>query len=221
MQKWLAYPMTPYLLPLLSFFIIHLGFSGIDPKAPYVTYPLSVLVCTGLVLYFRKRLPPLLSFVKPGATVVMGLVAAAFWILPYEPLSAGKIDYESGYNPANHFENPSIIFMLFAIRLLGLSITIPLIEEIFWRGGLQRYLVKEDDFESVPLGTFTIPSYFGTAFMIILAHSNQIGVAFIWAFLSTTWFMYTKSLGSMILLHVVVNFTLGVYVLITGKYFFW
>jgi hypothetical protein len=73
----------------------------------------------------------------------------------------------------------------------------------------------------VPIGKYTPFSFWGTALMVVLIHADQWQVALPWALLSTSWFVYTKSLGSMVLLHAVTNLGLAAYVLYTGKFYFW
>jgi uncharacterized protein len=61
-----------------------------------------------------------------------------------------------GYDPSqagNQFG-----FVLAGIRLLGATLVVPVMEELFWRSFLLRYLISSR-FESVRLGTFTPLSF--------------------------------------------------------------
>jgi len=220
MKKWTSHPAFPYALPLVAFFVIHLGGKGLHPLAQYITYPIATAVCTFFVFYFLRHYEGLLEWKKPLATIGLGILAAALWIIPYEDLTSVNTSPYSGFNPGMIFESDDLVFGSIAIRLFGFAVTVPLIEEIFWRGFLQRYLINPD-FKSVRIGSYTHYSYFGVSLMIVLAHSNQLGVAIIWALLSSTWFIYTKSVGTMVLLHAVTNLTLGIYVVVTESWYFW
>ncbi|MEM6820858.1 MAG: CAAX prenyl protease-related protein [Verrucomicrobiota bacterium] len=219
MSKWTQHPAFPYIIPLAAFFIVHLAISGLHEDAQYISYPIATMVCIFLVFYNLAKYPPLFQFKKLVPTVLVGMVAACLWIVPYTYITSVDPDPTAGFNP-EIFESKDIQICLIIIRMIGFCIMIPLVEEIFWRGFLQRYLIEED-FETVKLGSYTHLSFFATSLMIVLAHSDQWGVAIIWALLSSSWFIYTRSLGSMILLHAVTNFTLGVYIIVTKSWYFW
>lgn len=214
-------PALPFVLPLVMYMLIQLVGSKIHPDAKYITFPIAAAVCTLLVFYYLRYYPKLFEFKKPLATIGVGIVAAVLWIAPYDYFIAGdNPDYRAGFNPGAIFESDQIVLCSLIIRVFGSVVTVSLIEEIFWRGFLQRYLVDED-FESVPIGKYTHLSFWGTATMVVLIHADQWQVALPWAILSTSWFIYTKSVGSMVLLHAVTNLGLALYVLQTGKFYFW
>jgi membrane protease YdiL (CAAX protease family) len=57
--------------------------------------------------------------------------------------------------------------------------------------------------------------------MFVLAHADQWGVALLWGSMAGYWFIRTRALGDIILLHAVTNLALGIYVLATGRWYFW
>ena len=57
------------------------------------------------------------------------------------------------------------------LRFARLVLVVPALEEIFWRGFLLRYLVRED-FTGVPIGTFTWMSFTVVALGFMLEHST-------------------------------------------------
>ncbi len=219
-MNYLKNPALPYVLPLVCYMLIQLGGAEIHPDAKYITFPIATALCTMLVFYFLRHYPKLFEFKKPLATIGVGIVAAALWIAPYDYFIEVSTDPRAGFNPGAIFESDQIVLCSLIVRVFGSVITISLIEEIFWRGFLQRYMIKED-FEAVPVGKYTPMSFWGTAAMVVLIHADQWQVALPWALISTGWFVYTKSLGSMILLHAVTNLGLAIYVLYTGKFYFW
>lgn len=219
-MNYLKHPALPYVLPLVSYILIQLIGSKIHADAKYITFPIATAFCTILVFYHLKTYPKLFEFKRPLATIGVGIVAAVLWIAPYDYLIGANPEPRAGFNPGAVFESDQIVWCSLIIRVFGSVIVISLIEEIFWRGFLQRYLIDED-FESVPVGKYTQFSFWGTAAMVVLIHADQWQVALPWALISTGWFVYTKSLGSMVLLHAVTNLGLATYVLYTGKFYFW
>jgi len=217
MLKWFNNPATPFILPLIAYLVIQLGFSGAAENAKYVTFPIATLVCTLMVLYYLKRYPTILEFKLPFKTVGVGIVAAILWIVTYNEFIGPSDD---GFNPGSVFDSPDLVIGSLIVRVFGSVITISLIEEICWRGWLQRYIINEK-FEEEPVGKYTTDSFWGTVLAIILVHADVWMVALPWAVLSTWWFMKVKCLGSMVLLHAVTNFVLALYVIATGSWYFW
>jgi len=220
-MNFLKHPAIPFVLPLVTYILLQLIASKIHPDAKYVTFPIATAVCTLMLFYFLRHYPKLFEFKRPVATVGVGIVAALLWVLPYDTFVAGAFpDARAGFHPAAVFEDQQIVTCSLIIRIFGSVVTISMIEEIFWRGFLQRYLIDQD-FQSIPVGRYTPFSFWATAAMVVLIHADQWQVALPWALISTSWFMVTKSLGSMILLHAVTNLGLAIYVLNTGKFYIW
>jgi CAAX prenyl protease-like protein len=97
---------------------------------------------------------------------------------------------------------------------------VPVIEELFWRGWLMRWLVRSD-FERVPLGAYVPRAFWVTAVLFGLEHGPYwdvglaAGVAYNW------WMVRTKSLADCVLAHGVTNGCLAGYVLAGGDWSYW
>ena len=104
---------------------------------------------------------------------------------------------------------------------MRLVIIVPLVEEIFWRGFLLRWLI-DSDFLKVPVGTFQWKSFGVVSLLFMLEHTPPDWPA---ALLTGALFnlvaIHTRSLSSCVLVHAVTNLGLGLYVLQTGKTGFW
>ncbi len=100
-------------------------------------------------------------------------------------------------------------------------VVVPLLEEIFWRGFLLRYLVR-DDFAKVQLGTFT-PWSFGLVTLLFgCAHwGPDFGPAIITGALYNGVAYYTRSLSCCVFAHALTNMLLGAYIIKTGQWGFW
>ena len=77
-------------------------------------------------------------------------------------------DGATGYNPFE--ERPAMRWGLAAIRIFGASIVIPLMEELFCRSFLIRWVVNPDS-EKVVFGTFTLGSFASTVVVFGLEHN--------------------------------------------------
>ncbi len=104
-------------------------------------------------------------------------------------------------------------------RLLGSSLVVPVMEELFWRSFLMRYLIKPD-FRSVPMGAFTWLSFLGTAILFGLEHHQVVAGVFA-GLLYGLLLVHQRNLKGVNLAHGVTNLGLGIYVVITGNWMFW
>lgn len=217
MKSHIHHPIFPYAAPFVLFMVM-LASKGLHEHAVYVAYPVMVFVVALTLGWVWSRLPEF-KVSRPWASIGLGLLGTVLWIGLYPWLGQTDPDPAKGFNP-HLFESPAIQWGLIAFRMAGFVLIVPIMEEVFWRGFLQRYLVKED-FEQAPLGAYTHLSFWATTGMFVLAHANQWGVSLLWGTLAGFWFIRTKTLGDVILLHATTNLALGLYVIVTQRWYFW
>jgi CAAX prenyl protease-like protein len=187
-----------------------------DPK--YWVYPLQAIVCAGLLLWFWKTYAWGAQWHNVTA-VFTGLVVLAVWISPQWLLGAEP--RTEGFNPDIFAGSAALYWGSLAFRFARLVVVVPLLEEIFWRGFLLRYLIKED-FTKVPFGAFSWFSFGVVTVMFGLAH---FGPDFIPALLTGAIYnllaVKTRSLNCCVIAHAVTNLGLGLYIRQTGHWGFW
>lgn len=187
-----------------------------DPK--YWVFPLQTVLCGGLLVWFWKTYEWGAKWHVVTA-VIAGLVVLAIWISPQWLLGAER--RTEGFNPEIFAGSVALYWGTLVLRFVRLVIVVPLLEEIFWRGFLLRYLIKED-FTKVPFGTFTWFSFGTVTVMFGLAH---FGPDFIPALLTGAIYnllaVKTRSLVCCVLAHAVTNLGLGLYIVQTGQWGFW
>ncbi|NJK92977.1 MAG: CAAX prenyl protease-related protein [Blastochloris sp.] len=211
------HPAYPYVAPFLLF-MIFLVLEGLHPSALYVVYPIKTAVVGLFLLYLFARLPAF-DLKQPWLAVSVGLGVFLLWVGLGPKILWGEIKPGSGFNPFL-FQDPQIAWGLIAIRIFGAAVVVPVMEELFWRGFLMRYLIKEN-FEEVRLGTYTHFSFWVTALLFASVHGSFAPVAFLTGLIYGALFVKTKSLGAVILAHAITNLLLGLYVVQTGQWFFW
>ena len=126
----------------------------------------------------------------------------------------------SAWNPHEQFGHGSPLAWFFiAVRILGSSLVVPPIEEIFYRSFLYRYLARPD-FLSVPLNRFIPKPFLLTALIFGLAHNEWL--AGILCGLAYQWLVLRKNrLGDAMTAHAITNFLLGVWVVGRNAWNFW
>ena len=213
MSSLLSHTAVPYVLPFVTFLLLT-ELARWIPNSLLWIYPLKTVVAAGLLLWFRKTYSEItveFSWLALG----VGILTCALWI----PLYGGYLllsepEIINPYELAGAWALPWI-----AIRLLGSCIVVPIIEELFWRSFLLRYLINPD-FRQVPLGTIT-PSALVISTALFGAEHMQWFAGIVAGLLYTGLLYRTKSLFACIIAHAVTNLLLGVYVLTTHQWQYW
>lgn len=217
-----------YVVPFALFLILTSleGFEAVKPYYPWVYAGKLVLVSAALVRYGNAY--PSFATAGLGLGVAAGVVGVFLWVgivaLELEaPLRAAlPAVFGSGrasYNPFEAIADPAGRWAFIVVRLIGLAVIVPLVEEIFWRGFLMRYFINED-FANVPIGTFT-PMSFALVTILFTAPHPELLAALVWGAMINLLLCRTKNLWSAIACHAVTNGLLGAYILTTGAWNLW
>jgi hypothetical protein len=202
-------------------FLVLLAWGPYSGLGPELHYPIRVVVVTGVLLLWSR---PLIHFKasRPVASVAIGLLVFLIWVGPdllwpgYRAhwLFQNSLTGQTASSVAEHHRTAGAFL---AWRLAGLVLLVPVIEELFWRAWLMRYIMSRD-FERIPLGACTAASFWITALLFASEHGPYwdvglaAGIAFNW------WMIRTRNLADCILAHAVTNACLGVFVLAYSKW---
>lgn len=184
----------------------------------YWIYPLQTILCAAALLWLWRRYE--FGSARPTPIAVgLGLVVFLLWVSPQ--LFFGQPARTDGFNPTVFADQPGLYWGTVAARFLRLVIVVPLVEEIFWRGFLQRYLVDEK-FTSVPFGKYSHLSFWGVAVAFTLVHSPaDWPAAFLTGVIYGAIAVKTKSLLACVIAHATTNLALGIYIMATRQWGFW
>jgi CAAX prenyl protease-like protein len=107
------------------------------------------------------------------------------------------------------------------MRFLRLVVVVPLVEEIFWRGFLLRYLINQK-FTAIAVGTFSWLSFVVVTGLFGFAHSRADWIpALICGALYNLVAYRTRSLASCVIAHALTNLLLGLWIMQTRQWGFW
>lgn len=217
------HPSIPYVVPFLGF-IAFLAIRPILPFGPEVEYPLRVLVVSALLLLVSR---PVLDL-KPThglASILVGLGIFALWITPdllfpeyrsHWLFSNGVTGKPESSIPPELRSNLAFLFF----RVAGTAVLVPIVEELFWRGFLLRWLTR-GDFRAVPLGDWVPSAFWITALLFASEHGPWWDVGLLTGIGFNYWLRRTRSLADCILAHAVANAALAAYVLGRGRWEYW
>jgi CAAX prenyl protease-like protein len=184
----------------------------------YWIYPVQSILCAAVLIWAWRSIDfgPQRGLIL---AVAVGLGVFVLWVSPQAFF--GQPSRLDGFNPTRFPEGSELYWGTVIARFFRLVIVVPLIEEIFWRGFLMRYLIDER-FTRVPFGQYQPLSFWGVTVMFALAHW---GPDFIPALITGAVFGWvtirTKSLTAVVLCHAVTNLALGIYIMKTGQWGFW
>lgn len=124
------------------------------------------------------------------------------------------------WNPNTQFGQGSGLAWMFIIgRILGSSIVVPPLEEVFYRSFLYRYIIKPD-FLSVSFGVFNAMAMLVMSVIFGFSHFEWLA-GILCAIAYQGLIIKKKRLGDAITAHAITNFLLGLWVVGRGAWNFW
>ncbi len=189
---------------------------GLDPRWWYLVKVGGVVL---LLAYYRRHYLELLD--RPDwrwaalAAPAVGLLVFVLWInLDWGWLVVGG---GTGFSPLD--EQGAIRWEMAIPRILGAALVVPLMEELFWRSFLARWIDRHD-FLAVAPARLTLRALLVSSFLFGLEHT--LWFAGILAGLAYGWlYQASGNLWVPIISHAVTNLVLGIWVLMTGNWGFW
>jgi CAAX prenyl protease-like protein len=163
---------------------------------------------------------------KPLLSILLGIAVFVLWVGPdflfpswhhFFLFDNGIVGHPAGNTAPAQKSDP--VFLLF--RILISVIAVPVLEELFWRGWLMRWLIDSNHFERIALGAFTPLAFWATAALFGSEHGSFWDVGFLTGILYNAWMVRTRNLWDCILAHAVTNGVLAAYVVLAGQWQYW
>lgn len=201
--------LSDYLSPLSN--ILSLGSLTIDTKWLYTLR--VVLVLSVLLFFFRsyselKVVPAAKTFL---VAILAGLLVFMAWILPY-PAWAG-VNNHAQLSSAGQ----DAVWM--ASRLIGAAIIVPVMEELFWRSLVMRWIDDKNFLNFSPSNVSVLALMISSG---VFASAHQLWLAGLFAgIIYGALYIKYKNLWVPIVAHAVTNGVLGVWVMCTGNWQYW
>lgn len=211
-------------VPYVAGFIVFLAFLALGDRLPGTAGLAIRLSVTAAVLVLFSRRVIELRPRRPVGGLLLGAAVFLVWIAPdllwpdyrrhwlFENPITGKIP--SLRDPAD----AGALFLV--LRTLQAVVLVPVLEELFWRGWLLRWLVNPN-FEKVAPGTYTRVSFWITAALFASEHGPYWDVGLAAGAAYNWWMIRTRSLADCIFAHAVTNAVLAAYVIGWGKFAYW
>jgi uncharacterized protein len=188
---------------------------------PRWLYGATVVLVGGLLLQWRNEYGELFSQLRPDVkecalAVAVGVLVFVLWIQLDAPwMMLGE--------PAATFvpkaADGTLDWPLIALRWIGAALVVPVMEELFWRSFLMRW-IEAPAFAGVDPRRVGVKAIVLSTFVFVLAHTAWLAAAI--AGLAYAWlYVRTGKLWVPVIAHAVTNGVLGVWVVTTGQWQFW
>jgi CAAX prenyl protease-like protein len=192
--------------------------SGFDPRW---VYGLAVLLVGGLLAWFWREYGELVAQTLPSASeaalaIGVGVLVFVLWInldAPWMRLG----DASAPFTPLD--AAGQIQWPLAALRWIGAALIVPLMEELFWRSFLMRW-IQSPQFETVLPQRIGPKAIVLATFVFMLAHTLWLA-AVIAGLAYALLYVRTGKLWVPVIAHAVTNGVLGGWVLMTRQWSFW
>ncbi|HMN75119.1 MAG TPA: CAAX prenyl protease-related protein [Burkholderiaceae bacterium] len=184
-------------------------------------YGASTLLVGGLLLWWwreygeltRQNFPTAGEF---GLAIFVGLAVFGLWIVLDAPW---MVLGEPGARFVPLDAAGAIIWPLVVVRLVGASLVVPVMEELFWRSFIMRW-VQSPVFESVDPRRVGVKAIVLSTFIFVLAHTLWLAAA-VAGLAYALLYRQTGKLWVAVIAHAVTNLVLGLWVVRTGNWAFW
>ncbi|GKS68709.1 hypothetical protein W03_07130 [Nitrosomonas sp. PY1] len=190
-----------------------------DANEVRLLYAVKITVVASLLWWFRSTYRELQW--PAGSTMRTWIVAIAAGITVFIVWINLTADWmmmggSVGFDPR---ENGEIDWSFVAIRLIGAVLVVPVMEELFWRSFLMRWLHRPN-FLAVNPSQVGIKAFLITASLFAVAH-NLWFAGLLAGVVYNLLYMRSGILWSPILAHAITNAILGIWIIATNNWDFW
>lgn len=212
-------------VPFVLFMVLLAVRGQIPPDAGFMdprwVYGLSVLVVGSSLAYFWRQYSEVGAGARLSAkqwlvAVFVGGVVFQLWILLTEPWMMLGTPTAS-FRPVD--PDGQLQWGLIAVRWIGAALLVPVMEELFWRSFLMRW-IDNPDFDKVDPAQASPKAIVLSTLVFMLAHTQWLG-AIVAGLAYALLYRYTRSLWAAIVAHAVTNGVLGIWVVVYGNWQFW
>lgn len=178
----------------------------------------AFVVMALLVLFWRgysELRNTALTWRQVSIAIVSGFAVFVLWInLDFGWATFGET---TAFDPTR--ADGGIDWTLVGFRMLGLALVVPVMEELFWRSFMLRWIDRHD-FIQMPPGNVSLRAIIVSS--LLFASEHQLWLAgLIAGLVYGVLYMRSGNLWVPIISHAVTNAALGAWILATGNWRFW
>lgn len=182
----------------------------------------TIAVGAAVAVFWRQyeelRSAPRMIAFDWAASLVVGGAVFGLWIVMDKGWMVIGSSPSGGFDP-RQYGSDALHWPLTLLRVIGLAVVIPVVEELFWRSFLMRWF-ERTDFLAVRPTEVGAQAFMITAALFAVEHTQWLaglmaGVAYGWLYIRT------GKLWAPVLAHATTNGLLGAWILATAQWHFW
>jgi uncharacterized protein len=230
-DRLLFSPVAVRVIPFAVFAALTMVQSSFGEAGQYWIYALKTVIAACLFWAMRRHIQEL-KWKLSWEAVVSGVLVFAAWVgldglyptiselLAWIGLHSTISRRAGSFNPIQTYGQGSFLgFIFIGVRIVGSTLIVPMLEEVFYRSFLYRYIIQAQ-FLKIPLGRFDYRAFIivGAAFGI--SHFEWLpGILCAFIYQALVW--RKGRLGDALSAHAITNLLLGIWVVARGDYLFW
>ncbi len=221
-------PLTARVVPFVLFVVLTFCQDLFGPAGRYWLYLTKTLLGLAMIVAVWPAVQEM-RWKFSWEALAVGVGIFALWVGLDDCLvllgvknSYPKLDLGTGaaWNPHLLFgQGASLAWFFILVRIAGSTLVVPMLEEVFFRSFLYRYISKVE-FLSVPLGAFALRPFLIASAIFALEHREWLA-GLLCGFAYQGLVCWKKRLGDAMTAHAITNFLLGVWVAWRGEWRFW
>jgi uncharacterized protein len=192
------------------------GFFGDEMQ--YLIYALKTAIGVWLLWLVRPYVKEM-RWALSWESVAVGIGVFAAWVGldGHYPMLTQRM---GSFNPVRTFGAGSAAASIgIAVRLIGSSLVVPPMEEVFYRSFVYRFCIKAD-FLKIPLGHLNWSALLFSGLIFGISHNEWLpGILCAFAYQGLV--CRKARLGDAMTAHAITNFLLGLWVITRNAYYFW
>lgn len=211
----------PRILPFavyVAFIVISDLFGRLGLQDMRWLYPVKIAIVSLMLLAFWRHYTELVRWdVRPRdflLAVAVGVLVLVLWVnLNAHWMVVGS---STGFDPR---DDGRINWVWVAIRIVGAALVVPVMEELFWRSWLLRW-IDTPSFLGLDPVRVSVKAFVVSMTLFGVEHNQWLagmvaGAAYAWLY------MRSGALWTAIIAHAVTNGLLGAWIVITGEWTYW
>jgi exosortase E/protease (VPEID-CTERM system) len=201
---------APFLVVMASAMVTGAFSAGLD-----WLYPVRVIAALWVLWVFRKSYSNL-GWTMSWRAIAIGCATFAIWIALVPAGPAGGERWPTALQSVPfHWAAAWLV-----LRVVGYTITVPLVEELAFRGYLTRRLMRED-FQHLPVGLFSWSSFVISSLLFGALHGGYWLAGTIAGMTFALALYQRRALGDAVMAHATTNGLIAIYVFATGRWSVW
>lgn len=219
-------PLTARVVPFVAFIVLTFCQDFFGPAGRYWLYLAKTLLAVAMIAAIWPAVEEMRWKIS-WEGIAVGIGVFVMWV-GLDPLfirlglgTYPKWNIGGGpWNPFAQFgDSAGLAWFFVVVRIVGSSLVVPMLEEVFFRSFVYRYIVKAD-FLSVPLGMFALRPFIFTSVLFAAEHREWLA-GLLCGFAYQGLVCWKKRIGDAMTAHAITNLLLGLWVVWRGQWQFW